>query len=75
MFSMLSVPRLYNEDRLALRDNLETVVRRVGGWCEMSPASEDVSAGAEECPLLKDVPKQSSEDRDCEHYSVCDSDL
>jgi hypothetical protein len=28
------------------------------------PACEDVSPGAEERPLLKDVIKQSSEDRD-----------
>jgi hypothetical protein len=31
---MLSVPRLYNEDQLSLREGPETAVRRVGGWCE-----------------------------------------
>jgi hypothetical protein len=31
------------------------------------PASEDVSPGAEERPLLEDVTKQSSEDLDSEH--------
>jgi hypothetical protein len=36
MFSKPSVPRLYNEGQLPLEDSLETVVRRVGGWCEMA---------------------------------------
>jgi hypothetical protein len=31
------------------------------------PACEDVSPEAEERPVLEDVIKQSSEDRDCEH--------
>jgi hypothetical protein len=30
-------------------------------------ACEDTSPEAEEFPLLEDVTKQSSEDRDCEH--------
>jgi hypothetical protein len=29
-----------------------------------TPACEDVSPGAEECPLLEDITKQRSEDRD-----------
>jgi hypothetical protein len=33
------------------------------------PACEDVSPEAEEHPLLGDITKQSSEDRDWEHYS------
>jgi hypothetical protein len=33
---MWSVPRLYNEELLQLRGNLETAVRRVGGRCEMA---------------------------------------
>jgi hypothetical protein len=36
MFSVPSVPRLYNEEQLPLRGSLETVVRGVGGWCEMA---------------------------------------
>jgi hypothetical protein len=36
VFSVRSVPRLYNEERLRLLDILETVVRTVGGWCEMA---------------------------------------
>jgi hypothetical protein len=53
------VPRLYYEEQLPLRDSTETAVKIVGGWCEM-----DVSLGAEERPLLEDVNKQISEDRD-----------
>jgi hypothetical protein len=36
VFSMWSVPRLYNKEQLRLRERLETAVRRVGGWCEMA---------------------------------------
>jgi hypothetical protein len=46
VFSVGSVPRLYNEDQLLLRDSFETAVRRVGGRMDVSP-------GAEERPLLK----------------------
>jgi hypothetical protein len=38
-------------------------------------ACEKVSPGTEKRPLLEDVTKQRSEDRDYEHYSLCDSDL
>jgi hypothetical protein len=36
VFSVRSVPRLYNESQLLLEESLWTVVRRVGGWCEMA---------------------------------------
>jgi hypothetical protein len=36
LLSVRSVPSLYNEDQLSLRENLETVVRRVCGWCEVA---------------------------------------
>jgi hypothetical protein len=36
VFSMRSVPKLYIEDQLRLRESLETAVRKVGGWCEMA---------------------------------------
>jgi hypothetical protein len=36
VFSVRFVPRLYNEEQLALRDTLETAVRRAGGRCEMA---------------------------------------
>jgi hypothetical protein len=36
VFSVRPVPSLYNEEKLRLRENLETAVRRVGGWCEMA---------------------------------------
>jgi hypothetical protein len=35
VFSVRSVPRLYNEDQLPLEKGLETAVRR-GGWYEMA---------------------------------------
>jgi hypothetical protein len=34
VFSVWSVPSLYNENKLPLR-SLETAARWVGGWCEM----------------------------------------
>jgi hypothetical protein len=36
MFSVRSVPRLYNDGQLPLQKSLETAVTRVGGWCEMA---------------------------------------
>jgi hypothetical protein len=42
LFSDISVPRLYNEEQLRLRESLETAVRIVF-WCEMA-ASLGVSA-------------------------------
>jgi hypothetical protein len=36
MFPVRSVLRLYNEGKLPLEYNLETAVRRVGGWCELA---------------------------------------
>jgi hypothetical protein len=36
LFSVWSMPRLYNEDQLPVEESLETAVRRVGGWCEMA---------------------------------------
>jgi hypothetical protein len=35
VFSVLSVPRLYNEKQMRLKESLETSVIGVGGWCEM----------------------------------------
>jgi hypothetical protein len=36
VFSMLSVPSLYNEDQLPLRESSENAVRRVAGSGEMA---------------------------------------
>jgi hypothetical protein len=36
VFSVWSVPRLYNEEQLQLQESLETAVRRIGGLCEMA---------------------------------------
>jgi hypothetical protein len=63
-FSVMSVPSLYNDDQLRLRNSLETAVRRVGGWCEMVASLRGWSPGTEDRSPLEDVTKQSSEDRD-----------
>jgi hypothetical protein len=36
VFSLKSVPRLYNEGHLLLERRLQTALRTVGGWCEMA---------------------------------------
>jgi hypothetical protein len=36
VFSVRSVPGLYNEGQLSLEESLEMAVRKVGGWCEMA---------------------------------------
>jgi hypothetical protein len=33
---MRSIPRLYNEKQLRLRESLARAVRREGGWCELA---------------------------------------
>jgi hypothetical protein len=74
MFSMRSVPRLYNLEHLRLRESLETAVRRVGGWREIgtslrvrwnselavreSPACKDVNTEAEDATALKAVTRR-----------------
>jgi hypothetical protein len=46
VFSMRSVPRLYNECQLQLEKSLETTVKIVGGWCEMAASLGVNSVGA-----------------------------
>jgi hypothetical protein len=46
VFSLRSVPRLYNEGKMPLEENLEKAVRRVEGCCETA-ASLIVSCGME----------------------------
>jgi hypothetical protein len=41
VFSVRSVPRLYNEDQLPLEESLETAVRKVGDWCAMAAGQVD----------------------------------
>jgi hypothetical protein len=36
VFSVWSVPRIYNEGQLPLEESLQTAVRKVGGWCGMA---------------------------------------
>jgi hypothetical protein len=45
MFSVRSVPMVYNEDELPLRESLETAVRRVGGWREMAASQRGREPG------------------------------
>jgi hypothetical protein len=64
MFSVWSVPRLYNEGQLLLRDGPDTAVRKAEVSVRWPPACEDLRREAEDRRLLEDVTKQSSEDRD-----------
>jgi hypothetical protein len=70
LFSVRSVPRLYNEDQLPLRESLEmTEEYEVDvGW---PPACEDVSPEAEESPLLKMLPSTAVKTV-TENASLCD---
>jgi hypothetical protein len=52
---MRSVPRIYNEGQLRLRESLETAARRVG-VVRQSSASMDVNTEAEEATVLKPLP-------------------
>jgi hypothetical protein len=36
VFSVQSIPKIYNEDQLSLLQSLETTDRRAGGWCKMT---------------------------------------
>jgi hypothetical protein len=49
-----SVPRLYNEEQLQLRESFETAVRRVG-VVRQSPASKDVNTAVEGSTELEAV--------------------
>jgi hypothetical protein len=73
-FSVRSVPRLYNEEQLRLRESLETTMGRVGGWFEVVAslgvswrnelvvrqlsASKDVNTEAEEATALEAVTRR-----------------
>jgi hypothetical protein len=52
MFSVRSVPRLYNEDQLPLRVSREGVCRQailrrqLGGWCEMAASLRGLEPGS-----------------------------
>jgi hypothetical protein len=62
VFYVRSVPKLYNEDKLPLRESpemAEMAVRRAGSWCEMA-----ASPKVEERPLLEAATKQRIEDRE-----------
>jgi hypothetical protein len=46
VFSLRSVPRLYNEGQLPLEKRLETTVRRVGVSCETVTGQEGCEHGS-----------------------------
>jgi hypothetical protein len=54
VFSVQSMPRLYNEEQLRLQESLETAVRRVG-VVRQSPANKDVNTEVENSTELKTV--------------------
>jgi hypothetical protein len=64
VFSVRSVPRLYNEDQLPLRKSLEMAVRKVEGWCEMVASLREREPEAKQHPLLEVFARQHSEDCD-----------
>lgn len=70
VFSVQSVPRLYNEDQLPWAVN-QWVLRQQLEEKEVSvrwpPACKDMSPQAEERPLMEDIIKQHSEDHNWEH--------
>jgi hypothetical protein len=63
VFSVRSVPKLYNEDQLSLRESPETAVRKGRGYCEMAASLRGRESEAEERQLLEGITKQRSEDR------------
>jgi hypothetical protein len=46
LFSVRSVPSLYNEGQLPSEESLEMAVRRVGSWCEMATSLRGDGPGA-----------------------------
>jgi hypothetical protein len=64
MFSVRSMPRLYNEDCSHYGRVLRWQLEEQEFGVRLPPACEDVSSGSEECPLLEDVTKQRTEDRE-----------
>jgi hypothetical protein len=46
VFSVWSVPRLYNQNHLPLQEGPETVDRRVGGCCEMAASLQGREPGS-----------------------------
>jgi hypothetical protein len=55
VFSVPSVPGLYNEDQLQLRVILETAVRRAGGWYEMAASLQGHEPGSKGTPTVESV--------------------
>jgi hypothetical protein len=53
MISARSVPRLYNEHQLLLRESPETAVGRVRGWCEMAASLRGREPGSREMSTVR----------------------
>jgi hypothetical protein len=78
VFTVRSVPRQYNEDQLPFRvspDRVGVESLQADGQLRVAVAGargqlENPEEG--ERPPLEAVSKQRSEDRDWEHWSVCD---
>jgi hypothetical protein len=64
VFSVRSVQRIDKEGQLPLRRVLKRQLEVLKFAVRWPPGCEDVSPEAEERPLLEDVTKQRSEDRD-----------
>jgi hypothetical protein len=46
VFSVRSVPWLYNEDQLKLRESLKMAVRKGGDWCEIAASLRGRESGS-----------------------------
>jgi hypothetical protein len=64
VFSLRSVPKLYNEEQLPLQESLEMAVRTVGRWCEMAASLRGREHGNRGTSTVEAITKQRSEDRD-----------
>jgi hypothetical protein len=53
--SVRSVPGLYNEDQLPLRDSLETAVTKAGGWCKMGVSLRGCEPGSRGISMVESV--------------------
>jgi hypothetical protein len=59
-----SVPRLYHEDQLSLRESHETAVRRGGGWWGLAVSLRGREPESKGRSAWEAATKQRSEDRD-----------
>jgi hypothetical protein len=55
VFSVPSVPRIYNDEHLQLGKSLETAVRRVRVWCEIAASLRGREPGSREASTGEDT--------------------